>query len=78
MYSAADTPFYVFEVFGGKSSVNLQSKVAPIENYICPCRSCQKINTVTDFMQRARIIGPKNEKTASGAIFVRMCDIGLG
>ena len=26
-------------------------------------------------MQRARIIGPKNEKTATGAIFVRMCDI---
>ena len=25
-------------------------------------------------MQRARIIGPKNEKTATGAIFVRMCD----
>ena len=24
-------------------------------------------------MQRARIIGPKNEKTATGAIFVRMC-----
>ena len=26
-------------------------------------------------MQRARIIGPKNEKTATGAIFVRMCDM---
>ena len=26
-------------------------------------------------MQRARIIGLKNEKTATGAIFVRMCDI---
>ena len=33
------------------------------------------MNTVTDFMQRARIIGPKNEKTATEAIFVRMCDI---
>ena len=28
-------------------------------------------------MQRARIFGPKNEKTATGAIFVRMCDICL-
>ena len=26
-------------------------------------------------MQRARIIGPKNEKTATGALFVRMCEI---
>ena len=29
-------------------------------------------------MQRARIIGSKNEKTATGAIFVRMCDMIFG